>query len=97
MEQTYLDLIKLMGFTIAIIIGFVEFLKSALGWKGKKVTMLSFGVGAGFGILTFAAYLFPEAALYIAGFIFIIASGLSASGYYKFINARFPRKDDPQG
>jgi membrane protein implicated in regulation of membrane protease activity len=88
MEKTYLDLIKLMAFAIPIIFGFVEFIKAAFELSGKLVTWVSFLVGVVFGGATLAAYLFPEYAPYIAGAIFVLASGLVASGFYKFIDNR---------
>ena len=84
MEKVYLDLVKLMVFVIPIIFGLVEFIKAALELEGKVVTLVSFLVGVLFAVATSATYLYPKSALYIAVGIFVVASGLVASGYYKF-------------
>ncbi|MFZ6029870.1 MAG: hypothetical protein ACOYYS_19320 [Chloroflexota bacterium] len=74
----------------AIVFGLIEFLKAAFQLEGRSVTVVSFFVGLVFGVNIFVAWLYPAAAVYIYGAIFICSSGLVASGYYKFINNRLP-------
>ena len=96
MEQLANDFSKLVGsfgFAIPVVFGLVEFLKAAFSLEGKAVTFVSFAVGVVSAGVVFAGQLFPEIAVYITGGYFIVASGLVASGYYKFVNARWPRAE----
>ena len=78
---------------LAVVFGLVEFLKNALGWDGKRVTVLA----AGLGILLMVTYQLqaflpaPYADIYKM-VIISVTFGLSASGYYKFVAARLPRQ-----
>jgi hypothetical protein len=70
---------------IAFVFGFVELLKSWLGWEGKKVTVLS----AVTAIVVMAVYqvvqfLPLEYVPYVNAVFISLAFGLSASGFYKF-------------
>ena len=70
---------------IALVFGLTQFIKEAVGWTGKKVTLLA----AGLGILVMVAYqlidIVAEPYGQILGVVFgSVAFGLSASGYYKF-------------
>ena len=76
---------------IVVIFGLVEFIKS-LGLKGRVLTIVSLVLGLVFGM----AYQIAQAGM-PAGFagwfttlIFGLAIGLTASGFYKFIDARAP-------
>jgi hypothetical protein len=74
-----------------VIFGLIEFIKS-FGLSGKILTILSMLLGVVFGL----AYQFAVAGipLTFSGWfeivIFGLAIGLTASGFYKFINTRAP-------
>lgn len=91
MEDVFLKLVASIAFALPAVFGLVEFLKSAFGLDGKAVTWISFLVGVIFGSAIFLAYLFPGWGVYVAGVIFVLASGLVASGFYKFVNVRWPK------
>ena len=93
LDETFTALVASIAFALPAILGMVEFLKAAFTMQGKAVTWMSFGVGAFFGSSIFLAFLFPSWGVYVAGGIFILASGLVASGFYKFVNARWPRAE----
>ncbi len=70
---------------IALVFGLTEFLKSLLGWTGKKVTALS----ASLGFVLMAVYqglqYVPEPYnAIVVGIVVSLAFGLAASGFYKF-------------
>jgi hypothetical protein len=75
-----------------VIFGLVEFAKS-FGLKGNWLTIFSMLLGLAFGM----AYRVSTVGVPIgfAGWfeavIFGLAIGLTASGFYKFIDARFPK------
>lgn len=74
---------------IAVVFGLVEFLKNALGWEGKKVTVLAAGLGALLmGLYQLQSVLPAPYAQVYEMVVVSITFGLSASGYYKFIDAR---------
>ena len=93
MEATFLELVAGMAYAVPVIFGLVEFLKAALSLDGKAVTLTSFLVGVAIAGSVFAAFQLPDIAIYVAGAHFILASGLVASGYYKFANARWPKAE----
>ena len=95
MEKTYLELMQMIAYAIPIVFGLVEFAKHTFELSGKVVTLVSFVIGALFGLSAYAAYLFPAAAPHIAGATFILAVGLVASGFYKFVDDKFPKP--PEG
>ena len=74
-----------------VIFGLVEFIKS-FGLSGKILTIISMLLGVVFGVL----YQLANSGIPIAfgGWfeivIFGLAIGLTASGFYKFANSRFP-------
>lgn len=78
---------------IAVVFGLVEFLKNALGWEGKKVTVLAAGLGALLmGLYQLQSVLPAPYAQVYEMVVVSITFGLSASGYYKFIDARTARQ-----
>lgn len=91
--DTFTALVGSIAFALPAILGMVEFLKAAFSMQGKAVTWMSFGVGIVFGTSIFLAFLFPAWGVYVAGGVFILSSGLVASGFYKFVNARFPKAE----
>lgn len=93
LETVFLTLVAMIVPFVAFIFGLVEFLKASFGLQGTTVTWVSFIVGIVAGALIFLGYLYPAWGPYIAGAFFILASGLVASGYYKFADARFPKAD----
>lgn len=90
LEEYFLELVAAAVFMIPIVFGLVEFLKAVLKLEGSAVTWVSFGVGIVFGGAVFAGFMLPDWAIYIAGGVFIVSLGLVASGFYKFVDARFP-------
>jgi hypothetical protein len=91
MEQVFNQLVSVLVPFVVLVFGLVEFLKAAFKLEGPAVTWTSFGVGAVFGVIVFVATLWPGTQVYLAGLVFVCASGLVASGYYKFFNERLPR------
>lgn len=78
---------------IAVVFGLVEFLKTALKWDGSKVTILAAVLGALLmGLYQLQALLPAPYAQVYEIVIVSITFGLSASGYYKFIDARTSRQ-----
>ena len=77
---------------IAVVFGLVEFLKNALNWEGKKVTVLAAVLGAALMVLFQLQTVLPApyGEIYEM-FVVSITFGLSAAGYYKFVNARAPK------
>ena len=74
---------------IAVVFGLVEWLKSVLNWEGKKVTVLAAVLGAVLMVLYQLQSVLPAPyAQVYEMFVVSITFGLSASGYYKFIDAR---------
>ena len=76
---------------IVVVFGLVEFIKS-LGLKGRVLTITSLVLGLIFGM----AYQIAQAgtpagfAGWFTALVFGLAIGLTASGFYKFIDARAP-------
>jgi hypothetical protein len=91
MEQVFNELGGLIIPFVVVIFGLVEFLKAAFKLQGRAVTWVSFAVGAIFGLLVFAGYRWPQLEVYTGGLVFVSTSGLVASGYYKFLDARLPQ------
>ena len=91
MENAFSELVSMLVPFVAVVFGLVEFFKASFKLEGQAVTVMSFIVGALGGALVLVAYLVPGADVYVAGAIFVLASGLVASGYYKFLAERVPR------
>ena len=74
-----------------VIFGLVEFFKS-LGLHGRWLTVVSLLLGLCFGVAyRMASAGVPSAfADWFAVIIFGLAIGLTASGFYDFLNARLP-------
>ena len=94
MEKQFLELVASLAFALPVVFGLVEFLKSVLSLEGKSVTLMSFLVGIVISGLVFWANMQPEVGVYVAGGVFIVASGLVASGFYKFAAVRWPKAED---
>lgn len=78
---------------IAVVFGLVEWLKHVLGWEGKKVTVLAAMLGAALMVLFQLQNILPAPYGQVYEmFVVSITFGLSASGYYKFIDARTSRQ-----
>ena len=78
---------------LALVFGLTEFIKSLAGWEGKKVTMLAAALWAIVMVLYQLIGIVPEPYRQILQIVFASAAfGLSASGYYKFIDKRLPEK-----
>ena len=76
---------------MAVIFGLVEFVKS-LGVKGRTLTVLSLALGLLFGIAYRLTLVLPQDfAGWFSTSIFGLALGLAASGFYTFVDSRFPR------
>ena len=79
---------------VVVIFGLVEFIKS-LGLAGKPLTIVSLALGLIFGL----AYQVSVNGIPIAyggwfeAVIFGLAIGLVTSGFYKFVDDRFPSRD----
>jgi hypothetical protein len=84
MQQIFEQLVSMFIPFVALTFGLVEFVKKQLGLEGNQATWASFIIGVVIGGLFFAVHLFPGVAVYIAGFVFVIATGLVASGFYDF-------------
>lgn len=74
-----------------LILGLVEFAKQWV--QGKALTAVSLVIGIVFGVALYAAIFGApvEFAGWFAAVIGGIAVGLAASGFYDFVNARFPQ------
>lgn len=78
---------------IALVFGLTEFIKSAINLDGKKVTLLAAALGAIVMIAYQLIGIVPEPYGQILNIVFASSAfGLSASGYYKFINKRLPEQ-----
>jgi hypothetical protein len=71
-------------FLAMIIFAMVEFVKS-LGVEGNKLRVISMVIGGILYGLFQARELLPAAQPYIDLFLFVVAGGLSASGFFSFI------------
>jgi hypothetical protein len=91
MMNTFEQLVSAILPLIGVVFGLVEFAKAAFGLQGQAAARVSFAIGALMGALVFVAVQFPQWGAYILGLVFALASGLVASGYYDFVNQRFPR------
>jgi hypothetical protein len=79
---------------MALVFGLTQFIKEAAGWEGKKVTFLA----ASLGVLIMVAYqliaILPPVYAQVLNIVFTsITFGLSASGYYKFVAERLPKRE----
>lgn len=78
---------------IAVVFGLVEFLKTVLKWDGAKVTVLAAVLGALLMGLFQLQSLLPAPYAQVYEMVIVsVTFGLSASGYYKFIDARTSRQ-----
>jgi hypothetical protein len=79
---------------IAVVFGLVEFIKDMAGLQGKQVTALAAALGFLVLALFEAQALFPEAyAMYFNMAARSLVFGLTAAGYYKFVNKRVPQRE----
>jgi hypothetical protein len=70
---------------IALVFGLTEFIKTLVGWEGKKVTALSASIGfIAMGIYQGLQYVPEPYSLIVTGAVASIAFGLAASGFYKY-------------
>jgi hypothetical protein len=76
---------------VAVVFGLVEFSKS-LGLKGKMLTVVSLLLGLLFGLAFRLTISVPaDFAGWFAAVVFGLALGLIASGFYTFVDSRFPK------
>ena len=78
---------------ITLVFGLVEFFKSVFSMEGKPVTVLS----ACLGVVTAVAFQLKtgipvDYAAWLEVVVVGLAFGLAASGFYKFLTARFPKE-----
>lgn len=79
---------------IALVFGLVEFIKSLFNMSGKAVTAVSMGVGVVVMVVYQLIALIPQPYETIVNVIVLsITFGLAASGFYKFVDARVPKKE----
>jgi len=91
---------EFLGFLVAgilpflpVLFGAVEFIKDKFKVSGVKVEIIASLIFVVYGALMILAYFFPSWGFYIAGgAVFLLMCALAPSGYYKFVNARAPRK-----
>jgi hypothetical protein len=70
---------------IALVFGLTEFLKTLLGWEGKKVTALSASIGfVAMAVFEGLKYIPEPYSLIVTGIVASLGFGLAASGFYKF-------------
>ena len=81
---------------IAVVFGLVEFIKNMAGLEGKSVTALSAILGAILYAVVQVVGVIPDPTVKLVAEIAIasVTFGLTASGYYKFVNARVPEVDE---
>ena len=78
---------------LPVLFGTVEFLKEKLGFNGRTVELLSVGIFVLFGVLVVVTEIYPDRGVQVSGIVlFLLMCALAPSGYYKFINARAPKK-----
>ena len=78
---------------LPVLFGAVEFIKDRLGLAGRAVELLALGLSVLFGVLVVVADYFPEKGLEAAAIVlFLLMCALAPSGYYKFVDARAPKK-----
>ena len=76
---------------IVMVFGLVEFFKDLFNLEGKKVTVLAALMGALVMVLYQLITVVPAPYEQVIQIVFVSVSfGLSASGYYKFVNKRAP-------
>lgn len=81
---------------IALVFGLVEFCKAVFGLQGKSVTVLAAILGAVVMALFELVGVVAEPYGQVLGiFVISLAVGLSAAGFYKFVNARAPKLEPP--
>ena len=76
---------------LALVFGLTEFIKSLINIKGKYVTVLA----AGMALLVFIPYqligYFPVLEPVLSVIYTSLVLGLSAAGFYKFVDGRAPK------
>lgn len=78
---------------LAVVFGLVEFIKTNFHLEGKKVTVLAAGLGVVLAVLYQLQTVLPAPYSQVYEIVIVsVTFGLSASGYYKFINSRLPRQ-----
>ena len=79
---------------LPLVFGLVEFIKSVFGLEGKAVTILSFAVGfLGMCVVQFAE-MYPGFGQWAVFVVLALTMGMSASGFYKFVDARTTKEED---
>jgi hypothetical protein len=82
-------------FLLPLVFGLVEFLKVQFTLEGKIVTWLSAGIAVFLALVAQLEVVFPGIAPWVKIAVLSICAGLSASGVYKFANARLPKTELP--
>lgn len=76
---------------IALVFGLTEFIKDAANLHGKAVTILAASLGAVLMALYQLQAVLPAPFAQVFGIVVLsLTFGLSASGYYKFVDKRLP-------
>jgi prepilin signal peptidase PulO-like enzyme (type II secretory pathway) len=76
------------------VFGLTQFVKELLGWSGQKVTVLAALMGALVMVSFQLIGIVPDPYGQVVEIFYAsVAFGLSASGYYKFIAERLPKKE----
>jgi hypothetical protein len=97
-QEIFTQLGGVMLVFVPALFGAVEFIKDKLGFEGRKVEYLAMGIFALFGVLSAAAFYYPERGIQAGALVlFLLTCALAPSGYYKFLNARAPREDRQDG
>jgi len=79
---------------IAVVLGLVNFFKNLFNLEGNKVIVLSAATGAILYTLVQLVGIVPEPYGQILSIIFAsVTFGLTASGFYQFVNERLPKVD----
>lgn len=79
---------------LPLVFGLVEFIKSAFNMDGKAVTILSFFLGFAAMCVVQCAEMYPEFGKWAVFVTLALTMGLSASGFYKFVDARTSKASD---
>lgn len=80
---------------LPLVFGLVEFFKAQFNLEGKSVTWLAAGIGLLLAIVAQLELMFPGISPWVKLVIMGISTALSASGFYKFVNARVPKAQTP--
>jgi hypothetical protein len=79
---------------LALVFGLVQFIKEMFKLQGTLVTAVAAGLGVALMVMFQLIELLPPIYAQVVRVVVIsLAFGMSASGFYKFVNARVPPLD----